>query len=131
MLREAAITIVVDESASFSYSALEAIKSGCITMVKVPKNELDWTSGDDQYPNCCVWFDDFDTLHQQIASVVRSWITDKVPSVLEEKGDEVTSQYTRERTEKEFLAYVEDVFMRRKNEMKSLLTQIKKADEEK
>ena len=131
MLREAAITIVVDESASFSYSALEAIKSGCITMVKVPKNELDWTSGDDQYPNCCVWFDDFDTLHQQIASVVRSWITDKVPSVLEEKGDEVTSQYTRERTEKEFLAYVEDVFTRRKNEMKSLLTQIKKADEEK
>ena len=62
-LREGAITIVVDETASFMYSALEAMKSGSITMVKVPTTTVDWASGD-ELPNCCVWFNDYDTLHK-------------------------------------------------------------------
>ena len=127
-LRNAAITIVVDEDASFMYSALEAMKSGSITMVKVPRTEVEWASGD-ELPNCCVWFDNYDTLHKQIASVVRSWVTDKVPPVLAEEANKITSEYTEERTKKEFMEYLTSVLDKRKKEMEELLIQVKKQEE--
>lgn len=130
MLREAAITIIADNNSSFCYSALEAMKSGSITMVKIPKNELDWANEEEQYPNCCVWFDDFDTLHQQIASVVRSWVTDQVPGVLAEKSKEITSKYTKDRTEKEFMDYVNSVLGVRKKEMEELILHVKSLNNE-
>jgi hypothetical protein len=128
-LREGAITIIVDEDASFMYSALEAMKSGSIVMVKVPKTEVDWANGE-ELPNCCVWFNDYDTLHKQIASVVRSWITDKVPPVLAEEAKKTLEGYNRDKTKKEFIDYVTSVLERRKKEMEELLTQVKKQEEE-
>lgn len=130
MLREAAITIIADNNASFCYSALEAMKSGSITMVKIPKNELDWANEEEQYPNCCVWFDNFDTLHQQIASVVRSWVTDQIPGILAEKSKEITSKYTKDRTEKEFMDYVNSALGARKKEMEELILHVKSLNNE-
>jgi len=120
---------VVDESASFMYSALEAVKSGSITMVKIPKTTLDWAA-DDELPNCCVWFNDYDTLHKQIASVVRSWITDKVPTILEEEGKKVLENYTEEKSKKEFIDYLTSVLDRRKKEMEELMIAVKNKEEE-
>jgi len=128
-LRENAMTIVVDETASFMYSALEAAKSGSITMVKVPNTSVDWAN-EDELPNCCVWFNDYDTLHKQIASVVRSWITDKVPTVLAEETKKVTEEMTEENTKADILAYITDVLDRRKKEMQDLVVQIKAKKEE-
>lgn len=131
-LREAAITIIVDEDASFCYSALESIKSGSITMCKVPKNEWDWTSSEsDSLPNCCIWFDNYSTLHKQLASVVRSWITDKIPSVLEEEGKKVLENYSYDKTKGEILNFLNNVLEKRKNEMKELIVQVKSKKEEK
>ena len=127
-LREGAITIVVDETASFMYSALEAMKSGSITMVKVPSTTVDWADGE-ELPNCCVWFNDYDTLHKQIASVVRSWITDNVPTILADESKKILEEYNEEKTKKEILEYVEDVLGRRKKEMEELLIQVKSKEE--
>ena len=130
-LREAAITIVVDEDASFCYSALEAMKSGAITMCKVPRSEYDWIKNDDgELPNCCVWFDSFDTLHKQLASVVRSWITDNVPTLLADEAKKICDEYTEDRTKRMLLKYVDGVFEKRKNEMKELITQVKNKKDE-
>lgn len=129
-LREGAITIIVDETASFMYSALEAIKSGSITMVKVPTTEVEWASGD-ELPNCCVWFSDYDTLHKQVASVVRSWITDKIPGVLEKEGKNILEKFSYEKTKKEFLDYVDGILGKRKKEMEELITQVKKMEDNK
>lgn len=129
-LREAAITIIVDEDASFMYSALESIKSGCITMVKVPQTTLDWADSEDgTLPNCCVWFNDFDTLHKQIASVVRSWITDKVPTVLEEEGKKVLETLSEDKTSKDFIGFINSVLDKRTKEMEELIIQIKAKEE--
>ena len=129
-LRENAMTIVVDETASFMYSALEAMKSGSITMVKVPTTTVDWAN-DEELPNCCVWFNDYDTLHKQIASVVRSWITDKVPTILAEETEKVCAEYKEENTKEDILSYVNDLLDKRKKEMEELVLQIKaKKDEE-
>ena len=124
-LREAAITIVVDETASVSYSALEAMKSGSIVMCKVPSTDLDWTTSEDgTLPNCCVWFDNFDTLHKQIASVVRSWVTDKVPSVLEDESKKILETMSRDKTKKEILSYVNEILNKRKKDMEELMAQV-------
>lgn len=127
-LRENAITIVVDETASFMYSALEAAKSGSITMVKVPTTTVDWANGE-ELPNCCVWFNDYDTLHKQIASVVRSWITDKVPTILAEETEKVCSEMKEENTRADIVNYVTEVLDKRKKEMEELVLQIKAKNE--
>ena len=128
-LSENAITIVVDETASFMYSALEAAKSGSITMVKVPNTTLDWANGE-ELPNCCVWFDNYDTLHKQIASVVRSWITDKVPNVLSEETKKVTEDMTEDNTKADIMNYVTTLLGKRKKEMEELMLTIKNKKEE-
>lgn len=129
-LRENAMTIVVDDTASFMYSALEAMKSGSITMVKVPTTTVDWANGE-ELPNCCVWFNDYDTLHKQIASVVRSWITDKIPTILAEETEKVCAEYVEENTKSDILNYVKDLLDKRKKEMEELVLTIKaKKDEE-
>lgn len=120
-LREAAVTIVVDEESTFGYSALEAMKSGSLTLCKVPKNTLDWmNTGEDVLPNCCIWFNDFNTLHKQIASVVRSWITDNVPTVLAEESEKVCGQFTYEKTKEEFMNFLSATFDKRKTELINL-----------
>ena len=125
-LRKGAITIIVDEDGSFGYTALESIKSGAVTMCKVPTTEYDWAASEDgTLPNCCVWFNDYDTLHKQLASVVRSWITDKVPTVLAEEGEKILKTLSKEQTTFEIKEYVEGVIQKRKEEMVNLLTQIK------
>jgi len=130
-LRENAITIVVDETASFMYSAIEAMKSGSITMVKVPTTTVDWASDENgELPNCCVWFNDYDTLHKQIASVVRSWITDKVPTILAEEAKKVYEPMTEENTKADILKYVTELLDKRKKEMEDLVLQIKNKKEE-
>lgn len=125
-LREAAITVVVDDNASFGYAALESMKSGSITVCKVPNAELEWMETDnDTLPNCCIWFDNFDTLHKQLASIVRGWITDNVPTVLSENAEKVNANFSFEKTQKELLEYVQNVFEKRKQEMNELKVQVK------
>lgn len=129
-LRENFATIVCDPEGAMMYSALEAMKSGSITMCKIPKNEPEWVHTDGKLTNGCVWYDDFDILHKQIANVVRSYTTDKVPTVIEKTAKEVVSKYTMKNTKEQILKYVSDTLENRKKEMEELLTQVKaKANE--
>lgn len=100
-------------------------------MFKIPQTELDWATSDDgSLPNCCVWFNDYDTLHKQLASVVRSWITDKVPTLLEDEGEKICEQFSYDKTKGEFMSFVNDILNKRKKEMSDLITQIKNKKEE-
>ena len=132
-LRDAAATIWVDEDTSFGYSAIEAMKSGSIVIAKVPDTPLEWINSDDDdhtLRNCCVWFDNFNNLHRQIASVVRSWITDNVPQEIEEEAKKVTEKYSEERTTKEFMDYLNDLFNGRKKELEALIRKVENEDKE-
>ena len=124
-LRDAAATIWVDTDTSFGYSALEAMKSGSIVIAKIPNAPLEWMNSDDNdsgaLRNCCVWFDDFNSIHRQIASVVRSWITDNVPEEISEEAKKVVLAYSEERTHKEFIDYLTKVFEARKLELESII----------
>lgn len=125
-LRDAAITIWVDDKTSFGYSALEAMKSGSIVIAKIPEEPLKWMNENSEdkvgkLRNCCIWFDDFHEVQRAIASVVRSWITDKVPSTLFDEAKKVNELYPFETTQKEFSEYLNGVVENRKKEMEQLV----------
>ena len=125
MLREAAITIWVDQDSSFGYSAIEAMKSGSLVIAKVPETPLEWVDaeGDNigMLRNCCVWFESFHDVQKQIATVVRGWITDKVPSEIIEEANKVPSMYSEEKTSSEFLTYLKNTIAGRKQELENIL----------
>lgn len=125
-LREGAVTVWIDEDASFGYAPLEAMKSGSIVLAKIPDTELPWQYDDKgELTRSCVWFTDFDMLHKQLVSVIRSWITDKVPQVIYEEAGKTPQEYTEDRTRKEFLAAFNDILGKRRSEMEELMLQIK------
>lgn len=137
-LREAAITIWVDDNTSFGYSALEAIKSGSIVIAKVPNTPLKWMDEDNdenvgKLRNCCIWFDNLNDVQRVIASAVRSWITDNVPTTLTDEANKVKELYTYETTKNEFTSYLNAVIDNRLKEMKQLVEVVKnkEAKEEK
>lgn len=137
-LREAAITIWVDDNTSFGYSALEAIKSGSIVIAKVPNTPLKWMDEDNgenvgKLRNCCIWFDSLNDVQRVIASAVRSWITDNVPTTLTDEANKVKELYTYETTKNEFTSYLNAVIDNRLKEMKQLVEVVKnkEAKEEK
>lgn len=127
LLREAALTIWVDENTSFGYGALEAMKSGSIVMAKTTELAQKWMEQGDgvNLKNCCVWFDTFHESHKMIASVVRAWITDNIPTEIGEAVNESLRLYSYEKTKNDFLTYINGVFEIRKKEMQSLITTIK------
>ena len=133
-LREGAITIWVDDDSSFGYSALEAMKSGSIVISKIPNNQLPWIYNGDVkdglLKNCCVWFDDFNQLHKQLASVIRSWITDNVPQEIYNDAKSVTDVYKEEKTENDFKAYLNKVFDGRKRELEALIRRVENENKE-
>ena len=133
-LREAAITIWVDTDTSFGYSALEAMKSGSIVIAKIPNTPLKWVDDDENsitLRNCCVWFDDFNNVHKQIASVVRSWITDNVPEVIYEESKKVSNMYPEDITIKQFTEYIAGVLNSRRKELEALIRNVEKDNKEK
>ena len=103
------------------------MKSGSIVMAKTTELAQKWMEQGDgvNLKNCCVWFDTFHESHRMIASVVRAWITDNIPSEIEESVKESLSLYSYENTKNKLLKYIDGVFDNRKNEMQTLITTIK------
>lgn len=131
LLREGAITIWLDEECGFGYSALEAMKSGSIVIAKVTEHIHDWMKDKDgNLKDCCIWFENYDTVHKLIASVVRSVITDKIPNEIKDAVNETLSEFSEENTEKEILEYIDGVLNNRKEDMKSLITYVQAEKEE-
>ena len=127
-LREAAVTIWVDEDTSFGYSALEAMKSGSIVIAKIPDAPLKWMDSDNENTtelrNCCVWFDDFHSMHRQLASVIRSWTTDNVPEIIYDESKKATELYSADKTIEEFTNYLAKVFDGRRKELEAIIDRI-------
>lgn len=123
-LREAAITIWVDEETDFGYSAIEAMKSGSIVIAKVPDDPMEWQySSEDDFilRNCCVWFEHFNKVHKQIATVVRAWITNTVPNEIYDEAKNVTEMYSEAKTTEQFTKYLYKILTNRKIEMEGLI----------
>lgn len=129
-LRDAAITIWVDDKTNFGYSALEAMRCGSILLAKVPEKLTDWNIEDTdkgkKLTDACIWFDDIDSLPRMIASIVRTWTMDELPESVYNGLDTFNDVYTKEQQEEAIKkAYINGLFEKRKHEFEEVLTQLK------
>ena len=135
-LREAAVTIWVDDKTNFGYSALEALRCGTILLAKVPENLSDWNvdkddNGNERLTNSCIWFENIDRLPEMIASVVRSWTLDKIPQTIYDEEAKLDGLYTEEAQEKEIeYVYEKTLFDERLKSFKEVLSHLKNNVEE-
>lgn len=97
-LQEAAITVWVDDETDFGYVPLEAMKCGSIVVGKVPDVTPEWMIRSEEtvedLTNAGIWVDSLASLPNVLASVIRTWTMDEIPSEIETKSTELVSKYT-------------------------------------
>lgn len=95
-LREGAITIWVDTDTQFGYAPLEAIKSGNIVIGKIPELIPEWMLTEDKsnFLDNGIWFNNINDVHKIIASIVRTWINDDIPTEVTNAMKETAKKYS-------------------------------------
>jgi hypothetical protein len=97
-LRESAITIWVDDETYFGYVPIEAIKSGSITIGKVPDIIPEWMYNNDNtgLSKAGVWFNDMRDVQKITANAIKSVLDDLVPEDLYNAMKDFDNRYTME-----------------------------------
>lgn len=97
-LRESAIAVWVDDDTYFGYTPIEAIKSGCITIGKIPNVIPEWMYNEDQtgLSGSGAWFNDIRDVQKIIANAIKSTLDDTVPPELFEEMKSFENKYTVE-----------------------------------
>jgi hypothetical protein len=97
-LQEAAITVWADDSTDFGYTPLEAMKCGSIVVGIVPSVMPEWMwsseENSESLTNAGIWVDNFASIPNVLASVIRTWTMDSVPTEMQDIADKLISNYT-------------------------------------
>lgn len=126
-LREGAITVWMDENASFGYGAIEAMKSNNIVFGKIPKNTKEWMLDENgELTDCCIWFDDINKVHDHLAVVIRAFLKDNVPASVFQAQERAKNLYSEDKTKAEILEYVKKKFSERKEILEEFIRLAKK-----
>lgn len=122
-LRESFLTIWIDEPSSFGYSAIEAMKCGNVVFAMVPKENKAWMLDKDGkgFNDSCIWFDNINMMHDKIATMVRAFLTDTIPSNVYKNQEVVKNMYTEEASRNSFVTYLSDIIDKRKQAMKGAM----------
>lgn len=96
VLREAAITVWVDDDTTNGISAYEAVKSGNMLIAKMPRVVPEWMTENNELRNDIIWFDDFDSLHDILASVIRGWTRNDIKEEFTTVGEKLTGVFSPE-----------------------------------
>ena len=131
-LRDAAITVVVDDTMSFGYSALEALKTGNIVICKVPENTPDWMLDEkNELSNSIVWVDNLNEVPDLLANLVAMWIRDDVPAELYDEINKTAEMHTMEDMKKDVKDVFEKLFADRVKELEEALERVEKNKDKK
>ncbi len=98
LLRESAITVLIDDETYFGYTAIEAMKSGSLVIGKIPEVIPEWMYDDDKTSlvDNGIWFTDFRKIHNIIAQAIKLWMEDAIPETLYEEASKTALKYTVE-----------------------------------
>jgi hypothetical protein len=116
-LREAAITIWVDDNTNFGLTLLESLRCGSVVLAKVPNNPSDWMLKNGELTDSVLWFNNTDDVSDMLSSVVRSWTMDNIPNEVYEAQSEFDNLYTEETQVNEIeFVYIKSIIERRLKE---------------
>lgn len=130
-LRETPITVCIDAETNFGYVELEALRCGSILLAKIPSTPSDWNletdkNGEQHLTDACVWFDNIDSVPDMLASIIRTWTLDRIPSEVYNNLHKFDLMFTPEQQSKEIeRVYGHDIFEKRLNDLKEFHIQLK------
>lgn len=126
-LREAAITIWVDDDTMFGYTLLESLRSGSLVLAKVPNEIPEWMmdDGNKNLTDSIIWFDSLDDVVDAISSAVRSWTRFEVPAEVYADQEKFNDLFTEEaqKTDIEYV-YSKCLIEKRLSEFKEVLSEL-------
>lgn len=95
-LREAAITVWIDDETPFGYSALEAMKSGSILIGKIPDIIPEWMKEENNIRDNGIWSYDINVIPDILSHVIGSWMQDNFPETIYNEMENTSKLYTYE-----------------------------------
>ena len=121
-LREAAITVWVDDDTVFGYSLLEALRSGSLVIAKIPNNPPAWMlDNDGNLIDSVLWVSDIDEMPDVLAKTVRSWTLDRIPQTIYDNQDKTNDLFSEEQQCEEIKkVYINDLFGKRLSDFKEV-----------
>ena len=120
-LREAAITIWIDDDTTFGHTLLESLSCGNIVLAKVPNNPSDWMVENGEIKESILWFDELEDLPNLLSSVIRSWTLDLIPDSIYDKQKEFYALFNSEKQANEIQdAYIDGLFKKRLEEFEEV-----------
>lgn len=124
--RDIAIVVWVDEETYFGYSAIEAIKSGCIVIGKIPKTIPDWMYNDDKtgISPSGVWYDNEKDVYRLLSHTIKLWLDDAVPEIITNEMGKLKDKYTFEDKQMQLLTVFKTLTKNRISELQLVKNKI-------
>lgn len=130
VLREGAIAVWADDDTSNATTALQALKSGNILIAKLPDVVPDWMIENGEIRNDIIWFDNFENLHDILASVIRGWTKNDIKDEFVEVYKKLENVFDPEIQKSDIQKGVVDTIVAtRANEYRQLLSGMKNNNE--
>ena len=129
-LRNAAITVVVDDTMSFGYAALEALKTGNIVICKIPENTPSWMLKDGELSDSIIWVDNLNEVPDLLANLVAMWVRDDIPAELYDEIKGMEEVNTMEDMNEDVKTVFGELFESRREEIKKTLDKVLENKEE-
>jgi len=126
-LSEGCITIWIDDTTCFGYSALEAMAAGNIVIGKIPENEPEWMVDEKgELLDNGVWYYKTRDAVRLLADVIQTVLYEKIPQGLYDNMKETVSNYTDEKQREEIeKVFTEGIFDLRRKELKIMAEALK------
>jgi len=131
-LGKSCLAVWVDDTAGFGTFPLEAIESNTPVIGKIPNLIPEWmetkdADGNTSIKNNGVWTNTTVNIPELIATYMKVWLEDSVPTDLIEGINQSKGQYTEEKQKETLTSVYSNLFEERKNEMKQMINNLEDA----
>ena len=131
-LGKSCLAVWVDDTAGFGTFPLEAIESNTPVIGKIPNLIPEWmetkdADGNTSIKNNGVWTNTTVNIPELIATYMKVWLEDSVPTDLIEGINQSKGQYTEEKQKETLTSVYSNLFEERKNEMKQMIINLEDA----
>ena len=99
-LKEGIITIWIDNTTPFGYSALEAMRCNNIVIGKIPETVPEWMEDEEGIINNGLWVYDINDIPDVLAKAIGSWMRSELPKELTTEMEKTNQRYTSEEWDK-------------------------------
>lgn len=124
--RDISIIVWVDDETYFGYTPIEAIKSGCIVIGKIPTIIPDWMYNDDKTGIATngIWYDNEKDVYRLLSHTIKLWLDDAIPEVITNEMVKLKGKYTFKDKQYQLLSVFKNISKNRIAELQAVKNKI-------